>query len=918
MCKGTCQECPIHVTYAQTVPYTYTYTYTYLPIYTRRTDLREVLEISSNGGEPYNSQVADAAKIACDIFPQANDGTQSTSMAATSSRHQTVHFLDEAAHHIATVNPLADPVRDYAISQDVPLDEFLSRPIKIISNTWEVGAGFARSFDPWALYLNSTTVKSRIGHYRMLRGRLRLKVTLSGTHFHYGRILVDYLPLHQFDGYGARGLSGYTEAEFIEASQRMHLWLNPTTSKGGEMLLPFLWPTNALDIAASQGNQMGLINMHATDSGLQHALGDTTSNVTVNIYAWMEDFKYGIPTHVAPQASETNNPGIVSRVSTTIAGIAMGLVNTPVIGPYAKATEIGARAMGAIGALFGFSRPVLKDTSMFRPRTKPNIAVTNVPDDLAKLSVDVNQEMTIDPRVGDLSPVDELSIKYLATKESFLTTFAWNAANTAETLLWNAICDPSLCASSPATNGAIEYNMTPLAFVGVPFSFWKGTMKFRFQVVCSGVHRGRLRVTWDPVKTNTSPGPEAYNTQYSTVIDIGETSDFTIECGWGQTTSYRPVRPMIEVHDSFMFGTSPVSYDSRTDPYGNGTLAVYVVNELVAPGTAGADVHVIVSVMGGDDIEFAAPESRSLTELRLSDYSSVVSPQSLETIFPQSDEEGDPGLDVIDSSPTNSDPIDSQGAPVSLTDHTNDVFFGEKITSMRQLLKRYCNYMTMPTQTGVAYALRQQFMNVYPTYPGWYATTATAQGDTIARFLDGSNPRYYLYGNTTLLQFLGSAFVGYRGSIRWMVDASQSDYSEHFLGNFDDDNLQETEYYPIPSGAYGSPEWRASILDGMKRTTGYNGMTLESTSVQPVISAELPFYSNLRFNPCRVRQDLDVADGFQLKMTYTALMTKTTDKWNPSVAFYCAAGEDFNFLCFVGVPKYYYYGSITPFENPLP
>eukprot|EP00487_Bulimina_marginata_P008967 TRINITY_DN32_c0_g1_i7.p1 TRINITY_DN32_c0_g1~~TRINITY_DN32_c0_g1_i7.p1 ORF type:complete len:110 (+),score=0.74 TRINITY_DN32_c0_g1_i7:163-492(+) len=92
-----------------------------------------------------------------------------------------------------------------------------------------------------------------------------------------------------------------------EITQRPHIMLDPTNSQGGEMVLPFFWNKNLLDIPGEDWNLMGSLKI-STLQGLKHALG-ATDTVTINVFAWAESVRFAIPTQtepgaIAPQADE--------------------------------------------------------------------------------------------------------------------------------------------------------------------------------------------------------------------------------------------------------------------------------------------------------------------------------------------------------------------------------------------------------------------------------------------------------------------------------------------------------------------------------------------------------------------------------------------------------------------------------------
>jgi hypothetical protein len=146
-------------------------------------------------------------------------------------------------------------------------------------------------------------------------------------------------------------------------------------------------------------------------------------------------------------------------------------------------------------------------------------------------------------------------------------------------------------------------HMPAVAYATFPFEYWKGSLRYRFQIVCSGYHKGRLKIVYDPYgvpQTATVADPAEYNTAYTEIVDIAECNDFTVDVGWGQNTPWRQHLNFPQIlGNSFASasGTTPAPAlglnSANTIGVGNGTLAVYVVNELTVPNsTVTADIEV--------------------------------------------------------------------------------------------------------------------------------------------------------------------------------------------------------------------------------------------------------------------------------------------------------------------------------------
>jgi len=99
--------------------------------------------------------------------------------------------------------------------------------------------------------------------------------------------------------------------DVVAASQRPHVYLDPTTNQGGTLTLPFFWYTNAISIPDQDWREMGDIIIHGMQS-LKHANG-ATDQVIVSVFAWAEDVTLSIPTAnepgaLAPQVGEIFEP----------------------------------------------------------------------------------------------------------------------------------------------------------------------------------------------------------------------------------------------------------------------------------------------------------------------------------------------------------------------------------------------------------------------------------------------------------------------------------------------------------------------------------------------------------------------------------------------------------------------------------
>lgn len=197
--------------------------------------------------------------------------------------------------HVEGESINVDPTFDQGFSEDADISGFLERPVKIRSYTWAVGAPFAESFNPWALFLANDAVRDKLANYSMLRGSLKVTFMINGTPQHAGLILASYAYLDMTNEVSLHKL--------ITRSQRPHIYLNPSLSRGGCLCLPFYWGQNYINLndSASSARRLGRINLDSFQDLTQ--LNGATDNVTVSVFAHMTDVVLTVPTFNAVPAS---------------------------------------------------------------------------------------------------------------------------------------------------------------------------------------------------------------------------------------------------------------------------------------------------------------------------------------------------------------------------------------------------------------------------------------------------------------------------------------------------------------------------------------------------------------------------------------------------------------------------------------
>jgi hypothetical protein len=289
----------------------------------------------------------------------------------------------------------------------------------------------------------------------------------------------------------------------------------------------------------------------------------------------------GATSKLVLQADEYGQ-GPVSRPASALASVAQSISHVPIIGRFARATEIGASAVSKIATLFGYTNvPVISDVCGYQPMNAPMMASAHIGTQVQKLALDPKQEISIDPSPHGIGSADELSLSYLKTRESFFGVANWSTSDTTGTQLFNLRVNPFLPGiiditnSSAATVGKQVYHV-PLSYIGSMFKHWRGDIIVRMKVVCTKFHKGRLKISYDPRANITTTDPEE-NAVYTEILDIGERDDVEFRIPYHQDLPWMKIDQTLS--DNFTAGNS-LAPRLGID---NGLFTIRVLTALTAP-----------------------------------------------------------------------------------------------------------------------------------------------------------------------------------------------------------------------------------------------------------------------------------------------------------------------------------------------
>lgn len=751
------------------------------------------------------------------------------------------------------------------------LGSFLNRPVLIYTKEWAEGTSISDTFDPWYEYFNNTQIKKKLDNYAYINCKLKLKVLINSSPFYYSCAMLSYKPLVSFNTLDSNSVDA--KIHLMQRSQRPHLYIYPQTNQGGEMELPFFYHKNWLKVSVAQEfRDMG--TCHLTSFGvLQNANTVTGDSVTIQIFAYAENVKLSGPTvEVSMQSGNDEHSdeydGKISAPASAVAAAAGALSSVPMLKPYMLATQTVASSIAGVAKYFGFTKvPNIRDVEPYKSMPFHGMSSSEISQPMEKLTLDPKNELTIDPRTVGIDGADELSIKHLTSKESFIDSFNWDGTQLPDSLLYAA----RISNVYSYVNG-IQVMSTPLSYFSAPFKYWRGDIKFRIKFLCTKFHRGRVRISWDPVGDIITDA-DNNTVVFNQIVDI--TSETDIEFCIPYMSSQAWLNSQTLTADNS--GIASYTHDSLVD---NGVMTVRVFTMETSP-VADAAITGLVYVRAGDNFEVACPT-------QIPNY----------TLY-----ELQSGDDLVIENPTCYDMGSDKQKP---HDERYKIYMGEQIVSFRQLLRRSVFTRTQSISQTTCQVLKTRLlMSRFPLYYGYDPNGINSAKGTLAPLSDYR----FNYVKPTLFNWIGAAFIGMRGSSEWQFNLNSPGVAKTMKFNRFFGLIAGTDYYSVSTINATANRDQYAHSYCVQFGEGAAGTSLTNQLTQTGCCASIPMYNQNRM----VSTDPAIRTGGSIKddsrndhvridIVTTPERAFTDTAEGVTIEMYHNIGTDFNFFFFINVP----------------
>ncbi len=482
-----------------------------------------------------------------------------------------------------------------------------------------------------------------------IRMDMRIRLVVNANRFQQGRYIIGWMPLCGMTrptGTLKDTIVNNTHmATLVQRTTVHHSELDLNTDTTAELLIPYTSARNFYNMNTFfQGintYSLGFLNIYPYIP-MSAVSGSTTCGYTVYIsFENVTLFGSASPQSGKFKRRPANDKievahkgdGPISSVTTSIAKGFSEFSDIPLIGQYCAAVSWIADRITGCATIFGWSKPTAGDnTSKIQLLNAPNHTTVDGDSDARTLS------FMSKPGVEHLEGVsgtviDEMDFATVVRRPAWFATATWSTTDISGTNLQAISVNPLVYNT---VGGARHY--TPVGFVTQFFNAWRGSLRYRFKIIKTEFHSGRLSLAFFPgTYLGTLSGNAAY--VHRQIIDIRETNTFEVVVPYISDSVWLPVLQ------------------------NTGSLMLTVLDPLVAPATVSGSISIAMEICGGTDLEFAMPGSFDFTP-------GVFVPQS-------------GNVDELYSATIGSSVVSSD--PISASAHT----VGDKVSNFRAYLKRF-------------------------------------------------------------------------------------------------------------------------------------------------------------------------------------------------------------------------------------
>ena len=601
----------------------------------------------------------------------------------------------------------------------------LKRPVSVLSSEFNTAFTNVTLKFPDVIFQKSANVVKKLDYFTYFRANVKIRLVFNATPFMNGKYWMFFAPFDAVSNRAARlgslpNNTGYPGVEIDLGSNA------PV-----EIKIPYCAPLSHYNLIDTHSN-MGELYIVPINP-IQTGTSPVVNGATFNIFAWFDDIELAMPTSLpvtvpvlraqvgnSEEHAATSGPSI-SGVAGSVASVASALGGIPLLGPWVRPVEWVSRAVSSVASTFGWNKPTNLDKNCpYSNITAKGYTNADGIDLSTKLGAMPDNGLTYDSGLFS-TDIDEMDIAYVASKSCIFRSAApWTITDAVGTILHSNAVSPGVTEGSPT-----NLEPTTLAYLTSMFRYWRGGLNFRIAVAKTAFHTGRLRITYHPGVYAVDPASINENA-YNWILDLSVSSELEFKIPFVANVPWKET--LVNPYDD--------TFWNRED-FSTGYLTIEVLTELRrASDSVANNCPFNMWCSGADDISFAIPDFANYfvldpTTLALTEEEKLRAQIGMLDTCEYCGRIMDPhcypdcpGLlkaqvySLTQTAVEHNEQVESDAQlafPKSgmSTTTAEELTMGEKITSLRQLCKRFA-----PTTIGYPYPYKMETDSSVFAYPG--------------------------------------------------------------------------------------------------------------------------------------------------------------------------------------------------------
>lgn len=754
-------------------------------------------------------------------------------------------------------------------------------------------------------------IANKLDGFTSFRATAVFKLQINAQPFQAGRLIMFAIPMPTL----IAPRDAYITKHITMAQSLHNVQIDIAKQTEIEIRVPFVSPFNSYDLINGIYPWADLYIM--VYSSLNEVQG---TDLECLLWGHFEDVELGAPTSgsmlipkqqsgapkevsaiVANAARDREATGLIEKVGSG-AQKAYGIIGDkvsflkPVMDVLSSFSQIGTSffsGLSPFGSLLGFSKPVLShagSTVVIRP--SQYFANVNGIDHSHVLALDALNSIDEFPTLGGTN-LSETSFDFLKKIPQYVGNFCFGINSTYNTTLFGCLVTPTyrvpatVSVSSDLVSKGVQWHCdqpTVLNYASSPFAYWTGSLVYTLRFVKTNFHSGRIEISYHPFVSTVDKSRMDY--VYRLVVDLRDNSEISFVVPYISPQPWKQIAYNFNPVDDFNKATSTWKDVGSAI---TGVLFVRALTPLICTSSIiSNNIECVVEMRAGDDYRVQAPVR--------SQWYPVGFKSDAQWPWSKTPTQQSGGVVALPGTrETRTNAIEGDNPP-SITGNDSDVnrqdtsqfCAGEQFSDYRTFLKRFSFIEKIKIKADQSnYGILRNIVDYLRTPELYYVIFKNTASPT------AFSPKLILQYAPSPLTFVGGMYAFYRGSFRIKT------YTPNNPALMCCQLVYGPDYNPISKGTIVKANETIPI-------TTFNYLApaaFEQPESKKFAEYQIPYYSPTIVTVpwSRTKEGTLFTQPLPaLMLSSTATTASTTADIDTFVAI--AAGDDFSFHMFIGVP----------------